>query len=72
MRNNELEHLPPDLFSNMTKLAQLVLSGNRLKTVDGNLFAHMPGKIYHQPALLLSKSHRGEKCVMTERADKFI
>lgn len=44
LRNNELEHLPPDVFSNMAKLSQLALSGNRLKTVDGNMFTHMPGK----------------------------
>lgn len=44
LRNNELEHLPPDVFGNMARLSQLALSGNRLKLVDGNMFAHMPGK----------------------------
>lgn len=43
LRNNELDNLPPDVFSNMPKLSQLGLSGNRLKTVDGNIFSHMPG-----------------------------
>lgn len=49
LRNNELEHLPPDVFRNMAKLSQLALSGNRLKTVDGNMFAHMPGKTATRP-----------------------
>lgn len=43
LRNNELEHLPPDVFRNTAKLSQLALSGNRLKTADGNTFAHMHG-----------------------------
>ncbi|XP_037607684.1 leucine-rich repeat-containing protein 15-like [Sebastes umbrosus] len=48
LRNNELEHLPPDVFRNTAKLSQLALSGNRLKTADGNTFAHMHGlkKLY--------------------------
>lgn len=44
LRNNELEHLPPDVFRNLAKLSQLALSGNRLKTLDGNMFTHMPGE----------------------------
>lgn len=44
LRNNVLELLSPDAFRSMAKLSQLALSGNRLKTVDGNMFAHMPGK----------------------------
>lgn len=43
LRNNELEQIPPDLFKNMAKLSRLVLSGNRLKTLDANMFAPIPG-----------------------------
>ncbi|CAG13011.1 unnamed protein product [Tetraodon nigroviridis] len=50
-RNNELEHLPPDVFSNMAGLSQLALSGNLLKVVDGSMFAHMPGKMSPPPSL---------------------
>lgn len=31
-------------------LSHLALSGNNLKTVDGNVLARMPGKTYLQPA----------------------
>lgn len=49
LRHNKLEHLPPDVFSNMARLSQLALSGNRLKLVDGNMFSHMPGKTLNVP-----------------------
>uniref|UniRef100_A0A3Q2UCP0 Si:dkey-1j5.4 n=1 Tax=Fundulus heteroclitus TaxID=8078 RepID=A0A3Q2UCP0_FUNHE len=39
----QLLFLNLDNNSNMPKLSQLGLSGNRLKTVDGNMFSHMPG-----------------------------
>lgn len=54
LRNNELEHLPLDVFSNVTKLSQLSVSGTRPKAVDGNTFAHMPGKTPTVLPLLLS------------------
>lgn len=44
LRNNNLENLPPDIFQNTPLLSQLALSGNLLRTLDGNTFAHMPGK----------------------------
>lgn len=50
------------MFSNMTRLSQLALSGNRLKVVDGSVFAHMPGKTPNLPVVLfLSKD--GRDCV---------
>lgn len=45
LRNNELELLPTDVFITLPKLHDLGLSGNRLKTVDGNTFSLVPGKI---------------------------
>lgn len=60
LRNNELEHLPPDVFSNMAMLSQLALSGNRLKRLDGNMFAHMPGKTPNVPIGPFSRGDQSE------------
>lgn len=49
LRNNELVHLPPDVFGPVARLSQLVLIGNHLKVVDGSTFARMPGKTPNVP-----------------------
>lgn len=66
LRNNELDHLPPDVFSNMPKLSQLGLSGNRLKTVDGNIFSHMPGWMTSHVFLVKTNSLIKAGCVLTD------
>ena len=45
----------------MAKLSQLALSGNRLKTVDGNMFAHMPSKTTSSLPFLLSQFHGNDR-----------
>lgn len=65
LRNNELEHLPPDVFSNMARLSQLALSGNRLKLLDGNMFAHMPGKTPNVPIGPFSRGDQIEMELIT-------